>query len=406
MKNFDFAIVGGGIVGAATAYKLSLKHPEARICLVEKEPTLAAHQTGRNSGVIHSGIYYKPGSLKAKNCFVGREQLVAFAEENHVPHDVCGKLIVATAEDEVARLQGIFERGNANGLAGLKTLDEKEMQSVEPFVRGLQALFVPQTGIIDFKDAVEKMKQHFLRQPKNEVQNGFEVVRIKTENNQTTLFSKSAQISAQRVIFCAGLQADRLAKLDGLHLDVATVPFRGDYYDLTDIGKHKVKNLIYPVPDPAFPFLGVHFTRMTDGTTECGPNAVFAFEREGYQRHSFSIKDTTEAFAFGGTWKMFAQHWQMGLHEQQRAWSKPLFLKALQKLIPDLKSEDIVRSRSGVRAMTLRKSGEMVDDFEFAQHGNNLHVLNAPSPAATACLAIADTIVDKLNGKGYKSDRL
>ena len=396
MRNFDFVVIGGGIVGTATAYKLSIKHPDAQICLLEKEQHLAAHQTGRNSGVIHSGIYYKPGSLKAKNCFAGREQLVAFAEENQVPHDVCGKIIVATTEAEVQRMQGIYQRGLENGLDGLTFLDAKEIEANEPFARGLAGLFVPQTGIIDFKDAVEKMKQRFLLQPKNEAKTGFKVLRIKTENKQTTLFSKAEKISSQHVIFCGGLQADRLAKLDGLHLEVATIPFRGDYYDLTASGKPKVKNLIYPVPDPAFPFLGVHFTRMTDGTTECGPNAVFAFEREGYTRSSFSLKDTSEALAFAGTWKLFAQHWQMGLHEQQRAWSKKLFLQALQKLIPSLKAEDIVRSRSGVRAMTLRKNGEMVDDFEFAQNGNNLHVINAPSPAATACLAIADEVLLKL----------
>lgn len=396
---FDFAIVGGGIVGAATAYKLSVAYPNARIVLLEKEKHLATHQTGRNSGVIHSGIYYAPDSYKARLCVDGRQQLVAFAKENNVPHDVCGKIILATTEDEVVRLKGIFERGKANGLNGLKWLSPPEFQEIEPYTRGLQAVFVPQTGIIDFKVAVEKMKQRVLESPLNVVLTGFHVIAIEKSAKTTVLKSKTASIEANRVIFCGGLQADRLAALDGVKINVRTVPFRGDYYDLTDTGKNKVRNLIYPVPDPDFPFLGVHFTRMTDGTVECGPNAVFGFKREGYQRYSFRFKDAANALTFSGTWKLFAKHWRMGLHEQERAWSKPLFLKALQKLIPDLKERDIVRSRSGVRAMTLTAEGNMVDDFFFKQTERHLHVLNAPSPAATACLAIADVIVEKLNLK-------
>jgi L-2-hydroxyglutarate oxidase LhgO len=395
---YDFAIVGGGIVGASTAYKLLMQFPDVKIVLLEKEAELARHQTGRNSGVIHSGIYYKPGSYKAKLCFNGREQLVAFAQQNDVPFDVCGKLILATTEEEVARLNAIYSRGLENGLNGLKLLTPKEFQEIEPFARGLAAVFVPQTGIIDFKDAVQKMKLRFLEQPQNKVLTNFHVSGISKSANTTELKSKTHRIAAKSVIFCGGLQADHLAELDGVKLDIRTIPFRGDYYDLTETGKTKVRNLIYPVPDPAFPFLGVHFTRMTDGSVECGPNAVFGFKREGYQRLSFSLADTTNALAFGGTWKLFAQHWRMGLHEQQRAWSKPLFLKALQKLIPDLSAADIVRSRSGVRAMTIKSTGEMVDDFLFEQTERHLHVLNAPSPAATAGLAIADVIVEKIKG--------
>jgi len=395
---YDFAIVGGGIVGASTAYKLRLRFPDDQIILLEKEAELARHQTGRNSGVIHSGIYYKPGSYKAKLCFNGREQLVTFAQQNDVPHDVCGKLILATTEEEVTRLNAIYSRGLENGLNGLKLLTQKEFQEIEPFARGLAAVFVPQTGIIDFKDAVQKMKLRLLERPQNKVHTNFHVSGISKSANTTELKSKTGSVEAKRVIFCGGLQADFLAELDGIKLDIRTIPFRGDYYDLTETGKTKVRNLIYPVPDPAFPFLGVHFTRMTDGSVECGPNAVFGFKREGYQRHSFSLADTTNALAFGGTWKLFAQHWRMGLHEQQRAWSKPLFLKALQKLVPDLSAADIVRSRSGVRAMTIKSTGEMVDDFLFEQTERHLHVLNAPSPAATAGLAIADVIVEKIKG--------
>ena len=404
---YDIAVIGGGIVGAATFYKLQKKFPNLSIVLFEKEAVLADHQTGNNSGVIHSGLYYKPGSLKARNCIQGRKELVQFAKEYNIAHDVCGKVVVATDQSELPNMDKIFNTGLENGIEGIEKITADQVRDIEPHVKSIGGIWVPVTGIIDFRGATEKMAELALAaNPQSAMHLGCEVQGIDKGTDASTIFTSKGTFEASYLVFCAGLQADRLARKDGVALKEQVVGFRGDYYELTPEAKHKVKNLIYPVPDPAFPFLGVHFTRMTDGTTECGPNAVFAFEREGYQRHSFSIKDTTEAFAFGGTWKMFAQHWQMGLHEQQRAWSKPLFLKALQKLIPDLKSEDIVRSRSGVRAMTLRKSGEMVDDFEFAQHGNNLHVLNAPSPAATACLAIADTIVDKLNGKGYKSDRL
>lgn len=393
---FDYVIIGGGIVGAATYFKLSQRFPNAAICLVEKENRLADHQTGHNSGVIHSGIYYKPGSYKARLCFNGREQLVAFAQEHDVPHDVCGKIILATSEDEVKRLQGIYQRGKENGLTGLQMMDPHQFKQIEPYACGLQAVFVPQTGIIDFRAAVEKMVVLGKRVGTYESRIGWKLKSINRHTDYTILSNGDETIQAKHVIFCGGLQADRLAKLDGLHPQIHTVPFRGDYYDLTEKGKSKVRNLIYPVPDPAFPFLGVHFTRMTDGSVECGPSAVFGFKREGYNRSSFNLNDTADALGYAGTWKLFAQHWRMGLHEQRRAWSKPLFLEALQKLIPDLQPDDIVRSRSGVRAMTLKPNGEMVDDFLFLQDERHLHVLNAPSPAATACLAIADEIIGRL----------
>ena len=396
-KVYDYAIVGGGIIGASVFYKLALKYPEARICLLEKEKRFSDQQTGHNSVVIHSGIYYKPGSYKAKLCFNGREQLVAFAKQHDVPHDVCGKIILAITEEEVERLQVIYERGLENGLDGLKLLDEPEFREIEPYARGLKAIFVPQTGIIDFRAAVGKLIELSTVNKTNHAFTGWEVSGIEKKEDYTFLRNGKEKIAAKNVVFCGGLQADRLARLDGLNPAIKTVPFRGDYYDLTETGKAKVRNLIYPVPDPAFPFLGVHFTRMTDGSVECGPSAVFGFKREGYSRSSFSLKDTADALGYSGTWKLFRHHWRMGLHEQQRAWSKSLFLQALQKLIPSLKPEDIVRSRSGVRAMTLKPNGEMVDDFMFEQTDRHLHVLNAPSPAATAGLAIADTIVEKLN---------
>jgi len=394
---FDIAIVGGGIVGMATAYKLSLKHPDLQIVLLEKEPVLADHQTGNNSGVIHSGIYYIPGSSKAENCRNGRHQLVAFAQEHGIPHDICGKIILATTEEEVGRLKGIYTRGKQNQIEGIKLIDDIEIAQLEPHAVGLEAIHVPCTGIIDFRAAVNKMAELFLKQGKNQVKIGWRLEGITKNARSSILFNGSEKVEAARVIFCGGLQADRLAKLDGLNPEVATVPFRGDYYELTPQGKHKVKNLIYPVPDPAFPFLGVHFTRMTDGSVECGPNAVFGFKREGYNRTSFDVKDTSEALAFSGTWRLFAKHWRMGLHEQQRAWSKKLFLEALKKLIPSLEMQDIKRARSGVRAMTLKPNGAMVDDFLFLQQDRHLHVLNAPSPAATACLAIADNIINQLD---------
>lgn len=394
---FDFVVVGGGIVGASVFYKLSKYYPDARICILEKETRWAGHQTGHNSGVLHSGIYYKPGSYKANLCISGRAQLVAFAEAHEIPHDVCGKIIVATNTEEVARLEHIYKRGIENGLDGLKLLDPQEFQTIEPYARGLKAVFVPQTGIIAFGAVVEKLVALGAQQKNNVAITGFPVIGIEKKTSHTVLHSNSQTVMGKQVIFCGGLQADRLAYLDGLKPRIKTVPFRGDYYHLTDAGKHKVRNLIYPVPDPAFPFLGVHFTRMTDDSIECGPTAVFGFKREGYTRSAFNLRDTADALAFSGTWQLFAKHWRMGLHEQIRAWRKPLFLAALQKLIPALDPADIVRGRSGVRAMTLKPNGEMVDDFLFEQSERHLHVLNAPSPAATAGLAIADTIIEKLH---------
>jgi len=397
---YDIAVVGGGIVGASAAYKLSLKHPDAKIVLLEKEGRLAPHQTGRNSGVIHSGIYYKPGSYKAKNCFDGRKQLVAFAQEHGVDYDVCGKIILAITDEEIPGMDKIFERGIENKTEGIKKLDAKEIKDYEPYAVGVAGIHVPPTGIIDFVGATQKLGELFRANKNNEIRYSAEVKAITNHENIVELTTKTETIKAGHVVFCGGLQADRLAEMEGIKLDMKIVPFRGDYYELSLEARKKVNNLIYPVPNPKYPFLGVHLTRMTDGVIECGPNAVFSFAREGYKKTSFNFKDTIDALTYKGTLKMFSQHWRNGINEQRRAFSKKLFLQALQHLIPSLKMEDIEPGRCGVRAQALDSNGEMIDDFYMVNGQNSIHVLNAPSPAATACLAIADEIVSRFE-KGF-----
>lgn len=392
-KNFDLGIIGGGVIGLAFAYKYQLQNPNHNIALFEKEPELARHQTGRNSGVIHSGIYYKPGSYKAKNCNDGRKQLVAFAEKHKVKHDVCGKIILATHEWELPILEGIFERGKENGIEGISMIGPEKIKEIEPFAKGIKAIHVPVTGIIDYVGYCHKLWELVKEiNPKSEL---FLNTRIESSSKNGLQTNKGEFIMPLKV-FCAGLFADRLAKKDKAPNDVRIVGFRGDYYELTEQGKHKIKHLIYPVPDPRFPFLGVHFTRMTDGSIECGPNAVFTFKREGYSKTAFSLKDTWEALTFSGTWKLFLKHRSKGIDEYKRAFSKRLFLKALQKMIPDLTMEDIQATRSGVRAQALKPDGQLVDDFKISRNGNSVHVINAPSPAATASLAIADDILKML----------
>lgn len=394
-NSFDIAIVGGGIVGAATAYRLQEAYPDLRLVLLEKMPKLADHQTGNNSGVMHSGIYYKPGSLKAKNCVQGRRELVEFAKQHNVAHEVCGKVIVATEPEEIPRLDGILERGKANGIENLQMIGPDEIREIEPHCRGLQAIHVGCTGIIDFRGATEAMAEAMQgMQSESEVRCNTEVLGIQQEGDLRVLETNRGRLKAKHVVFCAGLQSDRLAKKDGIKNSMRIVGFRGDYYDLTEKGLHKVKHLIYPVPNPAFPFLGVHFTRMALGGVECGPNAVFTFKREGYGKTDFDLRDTAEALGFSGTWRLFFKHWKFGLDEYRRAFSKRLFLKTLQRLIPDLEMDDIKPGRAGVRAMALGADGEMIDDFEIAYTEGSIHVLNAPSPAATAALAIGSQIRD------------
>ncbi len=394
MNHFDITIVGGGIVGAATAYKIQLKFPNLKILLIEKENRLANHQTGHNSGVIHSGLYYKPGSAKAKNCLNGRHQLVKFAKEHQIKHDVCGKIVAAIDESELPIMEKIFQNGLANGVEGLEKINAGQVKEIEPFVKSIGGIWVPCTGIIDFIGVTEKLCELMVaKQPESRIVLGEEVVSF-VHGETAEVMTTNNKYFTKYMIFCGGLQADRLAKKDGVELKEKIVSFRGDYYALTKQAKHKVKNLIYPVPNPSFPFLGVHFTRMVNGEVECGPNAVFTFKREGYSKTDFNIRDTADALSYKGTWKLLLNNMGFAYSEYRRAFSKTLFLKTLQRLIPELTMNDIEPGRAGVRAILLSEDGDTRDDFRIECNGNSIHVLNAPSPAATACLAIGDTICE------------
>jgi L-2-hydroxyglutarate oxidase len=393
---FDIAVIGGGIVGAATLYKLQVKYPNLKIALFEKEALLADHQTGHNSGVIHSGLYYKPGSLKARNCIQGRHELVAFAKEHGIQHDVCGKVVVATDASELPNMDRIFKTGLENKIEGIEMINADQVREIEPHVKSIGGIWVPCTGIIDFRGATAKMVEIALSmQAESKLFLETEVISIEKGEESSAIHTSKGTFEAEYLVFCAGLQADRLARKDGVKLKEQVVGFRGDYYELTPEAKHKVKNLIYPVPNPDFPFLGVHFTRMTDGEVECGPNAVFTFKREGYGKTDFSLKDTYDALTYGGTWKLFFNNMSFGINEYRRAFSKKLFLKTLQRMIPDLTMDDIHPGRSGVRALLLAEDGDTRDDFRIEYHGKSIHVLNAPSPAATASLAIGQYIADE-----------
>jgi len=393
--SFDITVVGGGIVGAATFYKLQRRFPHLKILLIEKENKLADHQTGNNSGVIHSGIYYKPGSLKAINCVNGRRELVQFAKDHNIRHDVCGKLIVAADQSELTNLEKIYQSGINNGIEGMRRVSPAEIKEIEPHVKGIDGVFVGCTGIIDFRRSTEVMTELGLGiQNQSEVHLGEEVLGFERDGEYTRIKTQKDQYHTKYLVVCGGLQADRLAKKDGVPLKEKVVGFRGDYYELAEHAKHKVKNLIYPVPNPEFPFLGVHFTRMVDGSVECGPNAVFTFKREGYGKTDFSLRDTLDALSYIGTWRLFMGNMKYGIDEYRRAFSKKLFLNTLQRLIPELTMEDIVPGRAGVRALLLRADGDTRDDFRIEYTDRSIHVLNAPSPAATASLAIGDNVVD------------
>ena len=398
ITQYDIAIVGGGIIGLASGFQLQTNFPNLRIVIFEKENELAFHQTGSNSGVIHSGLYYKYGSYKANNCVLGRKLLIQFAKENNIDFDVCGKLVVAVNNDEAERLIDLKKNGEKNGLIGLKILEPKEFKKIEPNISRVKALWVPQSGIIDYKSVTNKLAEKILSiNSKSLILTGCKVLDF--FNNK--IITSKGNFYSRHNIFCGGLFSDRLAIKDQIDLKMQIVGFRGDYYRLSDSAKSKIKNLIYPVPNPDFPFLGVHFTRMTNGEIECGPNAVFTFKREGYNKLDFSFKDTYQSLSFIGTWKLFINNWKFGYNEYKRAFSKSLFLKELQKILPSLKRDDIVNGRSGVRAMALDKNGKMIDDFKIVKNNNNLHVLNAPSPAATACLSIGIQIMEE-SKKNFK----
>ena len=397
-STFDFVIIGGGIVGAATAYKLSLKHPGKKIALLEKETDLAVHQTGRNSGVIHSGIYYRPGSLKAENCRNGREQLVAFSKENGIKHKICGKLIVATNENEVTLLDQIFQNGLKNKTPGISYLNADEIRDREPFIKGLKGIWVPSAGIIDYPAVVHKFMQLVLTtNAGNQLFLGRKVKGLNRCEGLIEVKSNKGSVWAKEVFVCGGLHSDRLAAMDDVNSGIQIVGFRGDYYELLPQAQHKVQHLVYPVPDPKYPFLGVHYTPMIDGSVECGPNAVFTFKREGYDKTSFSLKDSFEALAYKGTLKLFAKNWAKGIEEYKRAFSKKLFVRELQRMMPSITEQEVKATRSGVRAQAVGPDGAMIDDFMIIRSKGVTHVINAPSPAATACMAIADEIISEIS---------
>ncbi len=397
-KIYDSVIIGGGIVGTATALSLQQKGIKS-VLVIEAEKNLAAHQTGHNSGVIHSGIYYKPGSLKAKLCSQGRELLFRFCKEHNILHERCGKIIVATEKDEIPSLNEIEKRGLANGLKEIKRLSKEEIKEYEPYAAGDEGLFIQETGIVDYIGVTNKFRD-LIKENDGEVLTSCKFLNAVSSSNHLVVETTEGDFNCKLLINCGGLQSDRIAKKCGANPNVKIIPFRGEYYKIKKEKEYLVKNLIYPVPDPKFPFLGVHFTRMIKGGIEAGPNAVLAFKRNGYTYKDISLKDISEMLLYPGFWKMAKQHYVMGINEFRRSLNKSLFVKALQKLIPLIEDDDIVPGGSGVRAQALDKDGKLVDDFRIIETEKQVHVLNAPSPAATASLSIgkyiAEIVVKKL----------
>lgn len=401
-NQYDIAIIGGGVVGMATAMALvQQKSPNhsapLKLVVLEAEGKLAAHQTGNNSGVIHSGLYYKPGSLKALNCIEGREAMYKFCADHGIAHDNCGKLVVATSQEEIPALNRLEERGHANGLSGLRRLNSiQELREYEPHVNGIAGIFVPQTGIVDYKQVTDTYGT-IVRENGGEIRLNSRVNAITQSSDEITLETVSGEIHTKNLINCSGLQSDRIARMAGLDPKLQIIPFRGEYYELVHNRENLVKNLIYPVPDARFPFLGVHFTRMIHGGVEAGPNAVLAFKREGYSHSAISARDIFTYLSFPGFWVMALKYWKMGAGEFYRSFNKRAFVKALQRLIPDLTLEDVHRSGAGVRAQALDASGQLVDDFRIVESNHMVHVLNAPSPAATASISIGRSIMEMAN---------
>ncbi len=391
-KVYDVAIIGGGIVGMATAMALS-ERPGIKLVVLEAEEQLAAHQTGHNSGVIHSGLYYRPGCLKAKNCALGRQYMYEFCQQHDIPHEQCGKLVVATREEQIPILNELERRGIANGLTDIKRLKPEELKEYEPHVSGIDGLWVPATGIVDYVKVTEKFAE-IARERGTEIKLGHRVIGFRRLSDELVLETVRGAIHTRNLINCAGLQSDRIARLCGVEPGLRIVPFRGEYYKLTPEKEYLVKNLIYPVPDPEFPFLGVHFTRKIEGGIEAGPNAVLAFKREGYTKTSFSLKDTLDTFLYPGFWKLAGKYMKTGLGEFYRSFVKSAFTRALQELVPEVQEEDLIPGGAGVRAQALKHDGSLVDDFCIEEVPHMVHVLNAPSPAATASIAIGNTIAD------------
>jgi len=395
VNNFDIIIIGAGIIGLSTAYKLIEKDSSLKICLLEKENRVAGHQTGHNSGVIHSGIYYKPGSLKATNCITGYKMLLDFCNENDIRYDICGKIIVATEEKELEPLKVLYERGEANGLKGLENLSEKELIEYEPNVRGIKGIFVPQTGIVDYKIVSEKLSG-LIRKKGVEIKLEQEVRDIKLSSGKVEIKTNKNNFNSGVLVSCAGLYSDKIALMLNDNIDFQIIPFRGEYYDLKPSAMGIIKNLIYPVPDPEFPFLGVHFTRRVDGTVEAGPNAVLAFKKEGYKKSDFNFNETRDTLTFKGFHKIALKYWKTGFYEMYRSLSKKEFVKSLQRLVPKITAEDLISGGSGVRAQACSKDGKLIDDFLFIENERVINVCNAPSPAATSSLSIGETIAEKV----------
>jgi (S)-2-hydroxyglutarate dehydrogenase len=389
----DVIIIGGGVVGLAVALEITRRFPGKRLLVLEKEARVARHQSGHNSGVIHSGVYYKPGSLKARLCVAGAAAMIAFCREHNVPHNVCGKVIVATETDELPRLEELRRRGEANGLTRLRLIGPEELREIEPYARGLQALHVPATGVTDYAAVCEKYAD-LISTAGGTVLTSACATGIRRMPNEIVVETSRGAFSTSALINCAGLFSDRIARMAGDNPGVHIVPFRGEYYDLKPERDSLVRALIYPVPDPRFPFLGVHFTRRVTGKVDAGPNAILALAREGYSHADISLRDLASSLAFPGFRRMARQHWRKGLDEWHRSLSKTAFVRALQRLLPDVRENDLVPGGSGVRAQALRPDGSLVDDFQFLPSGKILHVLNVPSPAATASLAIGKAIVD------------
>ena len=392
---YDFAVIGGGIVGLSSARSLLESYPDAGVLVLEKESAWARHQTGHNSGVIHSGIYYKPGSLKARFCKEGAQRLVEFCQEHAIAYEICGKVIVATEPGEMTRLRNLYERGIENGLA-VEKIGPEELKELEPHATGIAALKVPSTGIVDFVGVAETFAK-MVAEKGGELAVSAEVTGISETGEAVELRAAGKSFRARALINCAGLHSDRIAALGGVETGARIVPFRGEYYDLKPQRRHLVRNLIYPVPDPSFPFLGVHFTRTAEGGVEAGPNAVLGFAREGYKKTDVKLKDLAEVISYPAFWRLAAKNWRTGAGEVLRSLSKSAFVGGLQRLVPELEAEDLVPTEAGVRAQALKKDGTLVDDFHIVEGERSVHVLNAPSPAATACIPIGEAIVERVS---------